>query len=95
MKFPADGPRPAIFVLVLLCATVVAQAPSFALEQGHAHSATHCCARCHTGPVAFLHSPIRAGGIPTLPVGWLPSGEDFGAASDLRVSGSTSRAPPA
>jgi hypothetical protein len=91
MGFQKGALRRAFFVLLLLSATIAAQAPSVTFAHGH----PHCCSLCHAGPLPFLNCSVAAAVAPAQPLGWLSSPEELDSAHELLRSARTSRAPPA
>jgi len=96
MRFQTGAWRRVLFILVVLCATVAAQAPS--TDIAHVHpgvSHDGCCRLCHAGPLPFLHTPVSGVSTPGLPLVWLAAGDEPASAFVLLPSTRAPRAPPA
>ena len=87
--------RKALFIVLLLCVTGVAQFAALVGEPESHHSADHCCLLCHMGPLHFLEASASAGLAPVFAVVWLTPATDEAAAHDVQLPSSPARAPPA
>ena len=87
--------RKALFIVLLLCVTGVAQFAALVGEPESHHSADHCCLLCHMGPLHFLEASASAGLAPVFAVVWLTPAADEGSAHDVQLPSSPARAPPA
>jgi hypothetical protein len=83
-----------LFVFLLLCAVMCAQAASLASEHVHARFSGHCCGLCHAGPLPFVQPAIAAEFLPVLQAVWLESSFDSGSAHEVLPAAGSSRAPP-
>jgi hypothetical protein len=84
-----------LFVLLFLCAVVLAQTESLANQHSHDHSGTqHCCGLCHSGPLPLLQSTTSASVSPQLTVVWIAGIFETDAPHDILFSDGSSRAPP-
>ena len=82
-----------LLVLLFLCAVISAQAASFAGIHSHEHSAQHCCALCHAGPLPFLDPGIVAAISPHVAVIWIAYPPESESLGDVPLDGGSSRAP--
>jgi hypothetical protein len=87
--------RRLLVVLLLLCATMLAQSSALSAQSESHHSPDHCCLLCHVGPLPFLQASVTAVLAPVFRVVWLAPPAHFETNSDIRVVPSPSRAPPA
>jgi hypothetical protein len=87
--------RKALFVILLLCVTGVAQFAALVGEPESHHSADHCCLLCHMGPLHFLEASASAGLAPVFAVVWLTPATESATAHDVQLPSSPARAPPA
>jgi hypothetical protein len=87
--------RRLLFVLLLLCVTMLAQSAALSGQSESHHSPDHCCLLCHVGPLPFLQTSATAALAPDFQVVWLAPPAHFDTTSDVRVVPSPSRAPPA
>ena len=87
--------RRLLIVLLLLCATVLAQSTALSGQNESHHSPDHCCLLCHVGPVPFLQTSVSASLTPLLQVVWLAPAARFEGSSDGLVIPRPARAPPA
>jgi hypothetical protein len=84
-----------LFLLLFLCAVVLAQTESLANQHLHQHSGNqHCCALCHAGPLPFLQTAGSAAISPQLTVVWIAGIFETDAPHDIFLSDGSSRAPP-
>jgi hypothetical protein len=82
-------------VLLLLCATVLAQSAALAAQSESHHSPDHCCLLCHVGPLPFLQSSVPAVWAPVFQVVWPAPQAQFETTSNVLLIPCSSRAPPA
>jgi hypothetical protein len=87
--------RRALFIVLLLCVTGVAQLAALVGEPESHHSADHCCLLCHMGPLHFVEASASAGLAPVFAVVWLTPAADEASAHDVQLPSSPARAPPA
>jgi hypothetical protein len=87
--------RKALFIVLLLCVTGVAQYGAMLAEPESHHASDHCCRLCHAGPLQFLQSSASAGLAPFFEVAWLAPAVELAPLHDVRLSASAARAPPA
>ncbi|MGA2329500.1 MAG: hypothetical protein ABSH05_24850 [Bryobacteraceae bacterium] len=87
--------RRGLFVCLLLCAVMCAQAASLASEHAHGSFSQHCCPLCHVGPLPFVQPVIAAALLPVLRVAWLECSFEPGSAHEVLLAAGSSRAPPA
>ncbi len=90
----APAVRKALFVALLLCAVVSAQALSLTAEYHHHQSVKDCCWLCHLGPFLFLQPVAAPTAGPELHVAWMERCGECGAPHDLQTGSGSSRAPP-
>lgn len=83
-----------LFVLLLLCVTVLAQSSALLAQSELHHSRDHCCLLCHVGPLPFLQISVHEARVPSLPMVWLTLAARFGTTSEGPQYSSPSRAPP-
>jgi hypothetical protein len=91
----APALRKALFVALVVCAVVSAQAFSLTAEYHHHQSIKDCCWLCHLGPFLFLQPVAASAAGPWLHVAWLERCGDLGAPHDPQTVARSSRAPPA
>ncbi len=91
----APAVRKALFIALVLCAVLSAQAFSFAAEYHHHQSVKNCCWICHLGPLLFVQPVVASSAGPELPVAWMERWGTSGAPRDLQAFAPSSRAPPA
>jgi hypothetical protein len=84
-----------LFVCLLLCAVMCAQAASLASEHAHWSFSQHCCGLCHAGPLPFVQPVIAAEFLPVLQAVWLECSFEPGPAHEVLLGAGSSRAPPA
>jgi len=82
-----------LLVLLFLCALIGAQAASFAGTHSHQHSAQHCCALCHAGPLPFLEPAATAAPSPYLDAIWIAGPPESEAPHSVLLDSGSSRAP--
>jgi hypothetical protein len=87
--------RRGLFVCLLLCAVICAQATSLASERAHGSFSQHCCGLCHAGPLPFAQPVIAAGVLPVLRVVWLERSFEPSSTHEVLLVAGSSRAPPA
>jgi hypothetical protein len=87
--------RKALFIVLLLCVTGVAQFAALVGEPESHHSADHCCLLCHMGPLHFLEASTSTGLAPVFAVVWLTPVAEEATAHDVQLPFSPARAPPA
>ena len=87
--------RRLLVVLLLLCATMLAQSAALSAQSESHHSPDHCCLLCHVGPLPFLQTNVSVMLSPDFQVVWLAPPAQFETPSDIRLVPSPSRAPPA
>ena len=87
--------RKALFIVLLLCVTGVAQFAALATERETHHASDHCCLLCHVGPLQFLEVSASAALAPVFEVVWLTPGSEGAATHDVQFPTSPARAPPA
>jgi hypothetical protein len=86
--------RRGLFVCLLLCAVMGAQAASLASERAHECFSQHCCGVCHAGPLPFVQPVIAAEFLPVLQEVWLECSFEPGSAREVLRAAGSSRAPP-
>ena len=86
--------RKALFIVLLLCVTGVAQFSALLSEPETHHASDHCCRLCHAGPLQFLQASASAGLAPVFDVVWMTPAVEVAMAHDVRLSASPARAPP-
>jgi hypothetical protein len=82
-----------LLVLLFLCALLGAQAASFTGVHSHEHSAQHCCALCHAGPLPFLEPGMVASISPQVAVIWIAGPAELEIPHDALLDAGSSRAP--
>jgi hypothetical protein len=82
-----------LLVLLFLCAVITAQAASLVGVHSHQHSAQHCCALCHAGPLPFLEPTATAALSPYLAAIWIAGPPESEAPRDVLLDSGSSRAP--
>ena len=87
--------RKALFIVLLLCVTGVAQTHSLASEQETHHGSDHCCRLCHIGPTPILPSAAVAVVAPIFSAVWVAPSSAPGAPREVLLASAPSRAPPA
>ena len=87
--------RNLLLIVLLLCATLGAQANSLASEQESHKGSQHCCRLCHMGPVPILTAATVAVVAPTFSVVWVTPHRAPGAPREVLLAAAPSRAPPA
>ena len=86
--------RKALFIVLLLCVTGMAQFAALVGEPESHHSSDHCCLLCHMGPLHFLEASAAAGQAPVFAVVWLTPAAEVAKAHDAQLCASPARAPP-
>ncbi len=86
--------RKALFIVLLLCVTGVAQFASLVGEPETHHASDHCCLLCHVGPLQFLEASASAAVAPVFEVVWLTPAAEASAADDVQLPAGPARAPP-
>ena len=86
--------RKALFIVLLLCVTGIAQMAALVGEPESHHSADHCCLLCHMGPLHFLQASTSTGLAPVFAVVWLTPAAEEATAHDVQLPFSPARAPP-
>ena len=89
------APRRALFVLLLVCLTLVGQSFALASQDETHHAPDHCCLLCHAGPLPFLQTTVAGTVTPVVLVAWLAPSPDFGQFHQVPLAASSSRGPPA
>jgi hypothetical protein len=84
-----------LLVVLLLCATLGAQANSLASEQETHHGSQHCCRLCHIGPIPILPAVAVAVAVPVSAAVWMPVAGGPAVPREVLLASSPSRAPPA
>jgi hypothetical protein len=94
---PREGmsARRVLLVLLVLCATLSAQAASLNAGQETHHGSEHCCALCHMGPIPSLPAVATAVIVPLFAPVWLADSAAAGTPREVLFSSAPSRAPPA
>ncbi len=86
--------RKALFIVLLLCVTGVAQVAALASERETHHASDHCCLRCHVGPLQFLEASASPAIAPVFEVVWLTPAAEVATPHDVQLPASPARAPP-
>jgi hypothetical protein len=86
--------RKALFIVLLLCVTGIAQYAALGAERESHHASDHCCLRCHIGPLQFLGASTPLALEPIFEVVWLTPAAEVATAQDIRLPASPARAPP-
>jgi hypothetical protein len=86
--------RRALFIVLLLCVTGVAQFAALVGEPETHHASDHCCLLCHVGPLQFLEASASAAVAPIFEVVWLTPAAETAVAHDVQLPASPARAPP-
>jgi hypothetical protein len=86
--------RKALFIVLLLCVTGIAQMAALVGEPESHHSADHCCLLCHMGPLHFLEASTSTGLVPVFAVVWLTPAAEVATVYDVQLPSSPARAPP-
>ena len=84
-----------VFVLLLLCVIVFAQAAALSSQFEQHGASDHCCLLCHVGPMALLPPSIPVALAPAAPAGWRAISPVCEIAREMPLAASSSRAPPA
>jgi hypothetical protein len=84
-----------LLIVLLVCATLGAQAKSLASEQETHHGSDHCCRLCHMGPVPILPSAAQAVVTPVFSAVWVVPAGARGEAREVLLASAPSRGPPA
>jgi hypothetical protein len=87
--------RKALFIVLLLCVTGVAQFAALVGEPESHHTSDHCCLLCHMGPLHFLEASVSVGPAPVFAVVWLTPAADVAMVHEVQLPFSPARAPPA
>ena len=87
--------RKALFIVLLLCVTGVAQFGALVSEPETHHASDHCCRLCHIGPLQFLQASASAGLAPVFEVVWLIPAAEVATVRGVQLPASPARAPPA
>jgi uncharacterized protein involved in response to NO len=87
--------RKALFIVLLLCMTGIAQFAALVAEPETHHASDHCCLRCHAGPLQFLEASAAPAIAPVFEVVWLTPATEVATAHDGQLPASPARAPPA
>jgi hypothetical protein len=87
--------RKALFIVLLLCVTGVAQFAALVAEPETHHASDHCCLRCHAGPLQFLEASASPAIAPVFEVVWLTPAAEVTTTHDVQLPASPARAPPA
>jgi len=95
MSRDSKSVRRFLLILLMLCATLSAQAASYAAEQETHHASDHCCRLCHLGPAPILPSAAVAMVAPVDAPVWLQPVETVRAPHTRLIASAGSRAPPA
>ena len=85
----------ALFIVLLLCVTGVAQLSALVSERESHHASDHCCLLCHVGPLQFLEASASPAIAPVFEVVWLTPAVEASATHDALLPSSPARAPPA
>ena len=86
--------RKALFIVLLLCVTGLAQYAALVSEPESHHASDHCCRLCHAGPLQFLQSAAAAAVAPVFEVVWLTPAVEVADVHDVQLPASPARAPP-
>ena len=84
-----------VFVLLLLCVMVFAQAAALCSQFEQHGACDHCCLLCHVGPLALLPPSVPVVLVPAAPAGWRAASPVSDIAREMPLAASSSRAPPA
>jgi len=84
-----------LLIVLVLCATICAQAASLTAEQETHQGSDHCCGLCHLGPAPILPATASAVTAPVFSPVCITVSVVIGAPHDILVTSSASRAPPA
>jgi len=95
MAFAGSSARRLLLIVLVLCATVCAQAASINAEQETHHATDHCCALCHLGPAPVLPAAVSTFVAPVFSPVWLAVSTVVATPHEALVTSSPSRAPPA
>ena len=87
--------RKALFIVLLLCVTGVAQFGALVSEPETHHASDHCCRLCHIGPIPILPSAAVAIVAPIFSAVWVAPSSAPGAPREVLLASAPSRAPPA
>ena len=87
--------RQLLLIVLLLCATLNAQANSLASEQETHKGSQHCCRLCHMGPVPILAAATVIVAVPTVSGVWITPHRAPDAPRGVLLPAAPSRAPPA
>src|SRR2546426_520395 len=84
-----------LLIVLLLCATLGAQANSLTSEQEFHHGSQHCCRLCHIGPIPIVPTAAVVVVAPVFSAVWVPTLGAPGAPREILLAAAPSRAPPA
>jgi hypothetical protein len=94
MRIEGAALRRWLLILAVLCATLAAQAASFAAESETHHGAEHCCRLCHIGPAPLVPTAVACFRAPVSMPAWVASAERADTPCEAFVHSTASRAPP-
>jgi hypothetical protein len=87
--------RKALFIVLLLCVTGLAQLGAQLAEPETHHASDHCCRLCHIGPIPILPSAAVAVVAPIFSAVWVAPPSGPSAPREVLLPAAPSRAPPA
>ena len=94
MLYEGIGLRRLFLTVLVVFATLSAQAASLTAEPETHHVSDHCCGLCHLGPIPILPSTVTGVAAPHFAPVWLADSGAAGAPRQVLVTSAASRAPP-
>ncbi len=87
--------RKLLLIVLLLCATLNAQASSLTSEQETHKGSQHCCRLCHMGPAPILAAATVSVVAPAVSDVWIIPQSTPPAPREVLLAAAPARAPPA
>ena len=87
--------RKALFIVLLLCVTGLAQFSALIGQPENHRSSDHCCLLCHVGPLPFLEASASSAIAPVFEMVWMTPVTGAATTHDAFLPSSPARAPPA